>query len=75
MPTPSVFNWHHFLPAISLLKVRGYCRDSLSDRDLEEMRAEQGVEVDHATINRWVLKSDPELDKRIRPHLKPTHDS
>lgn len=36
---------------------------------------ERGVEVDHSTINRWVLKYAPELDKRIRPHLKPTNDS
>ena len=34
-----------------------------------------GVEVDHATINRWVLRYAPELDRRIRPHLKPTNDS
>lgn len=37
--------------------------------------AERGVEVDHATINRWVLKYAPELDKRLRPHLKPTNNS
>ena len=36
---------------------------------------ERGVEVDHSTINRWVLKYAPELDKRIRLHLKPTNDS
>lgn len=36
---------------------------------------ERGVEVDHSTINRWVLKYAPELDKRIRPHLQPTNDS
>lgn len=36
---------------------------------------ERGVEVDHSTINRWVLKYAPELDKCIRPHLKPTNDS
>ncbi len=36
---------------------------------------ERGVEVDHSTINRWVLKYAPELDKRIRPHLKLTNDS
>ena len=35
----------------------------------------RGVEVDHSTINRWVLKYAPELDKRIRPHLKPANDS
>ncbi len=36
---------------------------------------EQGIKVDHSTINRWVLKYAPELDKRIRPHLQPTNDS
>ncbi len=36
---------------------------------------ERGVEVDHSTINRWVLKYAPELDKRIRPHLRNTNDS
>ena len=36
---------------------------------------ERGIEVDHATINRWVLKYAPELDKRIRPNLQPTNDS
>ena len=36
---------------------------------------ERGVNVDHSTINRWVLKYAPELDKRIRPHLKPTNHS
>ncbi|RUT00728.1 hypothetical protein DSM107010_67020 [Chroococcidiopsis cubana SAG 39.79] len=37
--------------------------------------AERGVEVDHATINRWVLKYGSELDKRIRAHLGQTNDS
>jgi transposase-like protein len=33
------------------------------------------VELDHSTLNRWVLKYAPELDKRIRRHLKLTTDS
>ncbi len=45
--------------------------------------AERGVEVDHSTINRWVLKVAPELDKRLRPRIREaklsplslTHDS
>ncbi len=37
--------------------------------------AERGVKVDHSTINRWVLKYAPELDKRVRPHLQATNDS
>jgi len=34
--------------------------------------AERGIIVDHSTINRWVQHA-PELDKRIRPHLRPTN--
>ncbi|WP_088889388.1 IS6 family transposase [Leptolyngbya ohadii] len=75
MSTASLFKWRHFLPEIILLNVRWYCRYSLSYRDLEEMMQERGVAVDHSTINRWVLKYAPKLDKRIRPHLKPTNDS
>ena len=75
MSTPSLFKWRHFLPEIILLNVRWYCRYALSYRDLEEMMAERGIKVDHSTINRWVLKYAPELDKRIRPHLKQTNDS
>ena len=75
MSTPALFKWRHFLPEIILLNVRWYCRYALSYRNLEEMMAERGVEVDHSTSNRWVLKYAPELDKRVRPHLKPTNDS
>jgi putative transposase len=28
----------------------------ISYRQLEEMMQERGVEVDHSTLNRWVLK-------------------
>jgi IS6 family transposase len=50
-------------------------RYALSYQNLEEMMQERGVEVDHSTLNRWVLRYAPELDKRIRPHLKPANDS
>ncbi|WP_068819921.1 IS6 family transposase [Phormidesmis priestleyi] len=75
MASQSLFKWCHFLPEIILLNVRWYCRYPLSYRNLEEMMAERGVEVDHSTINRWVLKFAPELDKRLRPHLSQTNDS
>lgn len=39
----------------------------------EEMMQERGIDVDHSTINRWVLKYSPELDKRLRPHLRPSN--
>lgn len=75
MTAGTVFKWCHFPTEIILLNVRWYCRYALSYRDLEEIMLERGVEVDHSTINRWVLKYAPELEKRIRPHLKPTNDS
>ena len=33
-----------------------YVRYAVSYRDLEEILAERGVRVDHATLNRWVVK-------------------
>jgi len=75
MSAPSLFKWRHFLSDVILLNVRWYCRYALSYRDLEEMMVERGIEVDHSTINRWVLKYAPELDKGIRPHLRSTNDS
>jgi transposase-like protein len=61
--TPSGFKWRHFWPEIILLNVHWYCCYGLSYRDLEEMMAERGIEVDHSTINRWVLKYAPELGR------------
>ena len=43
-----------------------YCRYGVSYRDLEEMRTERGVPVDHITIYRWVQKYALELDKQTR---------
>ncbi len=36
---------------------------------------ERGLSVDHTTVYRWVQAYAPELEKRCRPHLKPTNDS
>jgi transposase-like protein len=34
------------------------------------MMRERGLTVDHVTIFRWVQKYAPEINKRMRPHLK-----
>jgi transposase-like protein len=34
--------------------VRWYLRFSVSDRDVEELLVECGVEVDHVTVQGWV---------------------
>src|SRR5215208_3667728 len=66
----SPFKWRHFEPTIILLCVRWYCRYQLSYRDLEEMMKERVLSVDHTTVWRWVQKYAPEINRRIRPHLK-----
>lgn len=66
----SPFKWRHFEPTIILLCVRWYCRFQLSYRDIEEMMRERGLDVDHSTVFRWVQRYAPEINKRIRPHLK-----
>jgi transposase, IS6 family len=69
------FKWRHYESEIILLCVRWYLRYALSYRDLEEMMTERGLSVVHTTIYRWVQAYAPEIDKRCRPHLKPTNDS
>jgi transposase-like protein len=39
--------------------VRWYLRYGLSYRDVGELLAERGVEVDHVTVYRWVQRSTP----------------
>jgi transposase-like protein len=69
------FKWRHYQGEIILLCVRWYLRYALSYRDLEEMMRERDLSLDHTTIYRWVQTYAPELEKRIRPHLRPTSDS
>jgi putative transposase len=38
----------------------------ISYRQLEEMMEARGVEVDHSTLNRWVLKYAPLLERKFR---------
>jgi transposase-like protein len=71
----NLFKWRHYQSDIILLCVRWYLRYALSYRDLEEMMNERGLALDHTTIYRWVQAYAPELEKRIRPHLRLTNDS
>jgi transposase, IS6 family len=74
MPVNS-FKWKHFAGEIILQTIRWYLKYSLSYRNLEEMMAERGVEVDHTTIMRWVHQYSPEIEKKVRRYLRPTNDS
>jgi IS6 family transposase len=74
MPS-NYFKWKHFEGEIILLNVRWYLKYPLSYRNLEEMMEERGLNVDHTTIMRWVHQYSPEIEKRVRKHLKSTNDS
>ena len=50
-----------------LLGVRWYLRYGLSYRDVAELLAERGVEVDHVTIYRWVQRFTPLVIDAARP--------
>src|SRR6266704_3220618 len=57
------FKGAHFPPDVILMGVRWYVAYPLSTRHVEELMEERGVEVDHATINRWVIKYSPLLEE------------
>jgi IS6 family transposase len=73
--TLNFFKWKHYEADIILLTVRWYLKYSLSYRDITEMMSERGLHISHTTIMRWVHEFGPEIDKRMRPFLKPTNDS
>jgi transposase-like protein len=64
---PSVFKGFRFPPEIIVLAVRWYLRFGLSYRDVEELLAERGIEVDHLTVYRWVQRFTPLLADAARP--------
>ena len=57
----SAFAGFRFPPDVIVLAVRWYLRFGLSYRDVEELLAERGIEVDHVTIHRWVRRFSPLL--------------
>ena len=60
------FKGRWFAKEVILQCIRWYLAYKLSYRDLEEMMAERGVSVDHATIQRWVVRYSPELEAEFR---------
>ncbi len=72
---PAIFKCRQTEPELILCAVRWYLRYSLSFRDVEELLGERGLKADHTTIWRWVQRYGPELEARLRRHLKPTHKS
>jgi putative transposase len=65
------FKGAHFVKDIILTCVRWYLAYPLSYRQVEELMEERGVSVDHATINRWVLKYSPQLEAAFHHRKRP----
>jgi transposase-like protein len=66
------FKWRQFQGEIILGCVRWYCKYGISYRELEEMRQERGVAVDHTTIYRWVQDYAPQIERKLRYFWRPT---
>ncbi len=64
------FSGRHFPKDIVLMAVRWYVAYPLSYRHIEELMAERGVSVDHATVNRWVVHYSPLLENNFRKKYK-----
>ena len=62
------FKGRRFEKEMILQSVRWY----LTYRDVEELMGERGFDVDHSTINRWVVHYSPQLDKAFRQKKKQT---
>jgi transposase-like protein len=61
----------HYPLDVILLCVRWYVAYSLSLRNLEEMMGERGIEVDHSSVHRWVIKLLPLFEKAFRRNKRP----
>jgi putative transposase len=68
---PVSFKGAHFPQDIILMGVRWYVAYPLSYRHVEELMEERGVPVDHATIQRWVVKYSPPLEEAFHRRKRP----
>ena len=70
-----LFKGAQFPTDIVLFAVSFYVSYTVSYRDLEEIMAEWGVTVDHATLNRWITKYAGLLTDEARRKKRPTDRS
>jgi transposase-like protein len=69
------FKGRHFPGEVIVQAVRWYLQYPLAYEHVSQLMAERGVPVDASCIWRWVRAYAPEINKRCRPHLKPTNKS
>ena len=71
MTKARAFRDFRFPAEVILWAVRWYLQFPVSYRDLERMLADRGVVVDHTAVYRCVHRFAPEIEKRMRRHLRP----
>ena len=64
------FKGRHFQQEMMLQSIRWYLAYLLSYRNLEEIMKERGFEVDHSTLQRWVVHYSPKLEKAFHEKKK-----
>ena len=69
------FKGAHYPKSVILQAVFFYLRYPVSYRDLEEIMEERGVDVDHATLNRWVVNYSPLIAAQAQTKKRPTAKS
>lgn len=69
------FKGVHYPKSVILFAVFFYVRYAVSYRDLEEIMAERGVTVDHAILNRWVVKFSPLIAVNAQGRKRDTANS
>ena len=65
----------HYPLEVMLICVRWYAAYPLCLRHIEEMMAERGMRVDHATVHRWAIKILPVLAAVFRQSKRPVGTS
>lgn len=66
----NIFKGLHFHKDVVLLCVVFYLKFPLSTRALEEIVTLRNLSIDHATINRWVIKFSAYIEKNFRKEPK-----
>jgi len=69
------FKWKHYEAEIILWSIRWYTQFPISYRDLVIMAKERGLYITHTTMMRWVHEYAPQLERKIKKHLKKSNDS
>lgn len=70
-----MFKHHRYQKIIILQAVYFKLRFTLSYRDVEELLQIRGIKVDHSTIQRWVYKFAPEIEKNMHIRKHQVNDS